>query len=780
MLKKETRFMARKSLAKRPKARRSLKIESLEDRRLLSATTSPTVNVSPLEQLTIELINRARANPAAEAARHLPGGLNSGIAANSITTAPKPPLAPNQLLSNVAAAHSTEMLQYGFEGHDSRNGRTPPQRMTAAGYSHVAWRENIGRAWQSGTVNPVSLTQQIHSGLIKSTRGHRQSIFDPNMVEIGVGARRGSFRGQSSVMVTEDFGRRTGDNFLTGVAFVENLTKDNFYTVRWVGGQYKHEGKSGVKIRAVNALSGAAFETVTGQSGGYSLRLPNGSYVVTASGGGINTTTVTDVNIQGQNSKLDFGNHTRNTISGQVFNDLNSNGSRGTGELGLANWTVYVDINNNGKRDAGEPTSLTNSSGNYSIPNLAVGTTYRIGLDIKSGWQLTSQPGVHSVSLTAGQVVGNRNFGIRQPTGSVSGLVFHDFDRNGTMASNEPGLSSWRVYVDANNNGKRDAGELSVLTSASGSYQLSGLAPGSHRIRAEVPSTWEQITPTALHQVTVGGNESIQGKSFGVRDRSGNLSLVGTSGFDSFIFTAGPSPTVRFNGVLYAFSSSSVNVNFDGRGGGDSVELHGGAGTDTATLNPGRARLSGTGYQVNASNVKNVKVFSGGGTADQAFFYDSAGNDSFHGRNHLNQSVMTGSGYENFVSGFSRVFAYSNAGGSDTALFYDTSGDDKFVTDVKARQAYLSGGGIMNHASGFANNTAYSTAGGNDLAVFHDSQGNDLFHGRGQLARLTSGALLSQARNFKRVNLGGNNGGTNRLDVGTVDFLFSSTGSWIS
>ena len=69
--------------------------DSLEARLLL---TAPSMLEN--EQYMLELINRARANPSAEASRY--GiGLNDGLAAGTITTAAKQPLAPQQNLINV-------------------------------------------------------------------------------------------------------------------------------------------------------------------------------------------------------------------------------------------------------------------------------------------------------------------------------------------------------------------------------------------------------------------------------------------------------------------------------------------------------------------------------------------------------------------------------------------------------------------------------------------------------------------------------------------------------
>ena len=70
--------------------------ETLETRLLL------TVDLTPLEQYFLELVNRARANPTGEAQRFGLSDLNQGLSPGTISASPKAPLAPNQLLLNAA------------------------------------------------------------------------------------------------------------------------------------------------------------------------------------------------------------------------------------------------------------------------------------------------------------------------------------------------------------------------------------------------------------------------------------------------------------------------------------------------------------------------------------------------------------------------------------------------------------------------------------------------------------------------------------------------------
>ena len=62
------------------------------------------------------------------------------------------------------------------------------------------------------------------------------------------------------------------------------------------------------------------------------------------------------------------------SIRGFVFNDVNSNLRRDTGESGIASVTVYLDSNNNRKLDTSEKRTTTDASGNFQFTSLGAGS----------------------------------------------------------------------------------------------------------------------------------------------------------------------------------------------------------------------------------------------------------------------------------------------------------------------------------------------------------------------------------------------------------------------
>src|SRR5213076_1384031 len=83
------------------------------------------------------------------------------------------------------------------------------------------------------------------------------------------------------------------------------------------------------------------------------------------------------------------------------------------------------------------------------------------------------------------------------------------------VETGDKGLASVRVYIDANNNGKFDATEKTVITDSTGAYHLTGLNPGTYRVREVTPSAYKQIAPTAGYfNLTIAAGQDTTGHNF--------------------------------------------------------------------------------------------------------------------------------------------------------------------------------------------------------------------------------------------------------------------------
>ncbi len=286
-----------KKSKRRTASKTKLRVESLESRQMLTAVT-----MTDYEQLILELVNRARMDPAGEVARNSSvSDLNQGLAPGTISSTPKQPLASVQALVDAGVVHAQDMLDRDYFSHYTQgSGDDPTDRAATEGYSGPVG-ENIAWNGSTGQIDQNTETIQAHDALFLSP-SHRQNMMWDLYEEAGMGVRFGPYTSNSitfnAVMVAEEFGYNSGNPYLTGVAFNDGVLADDFYSVG--------ESEAGITITAVSG-GGATFTTTTGVSGGFNIKLPAGTYTVTASGGSLAADmVVSDVTISDENVKVDF------------------------------------------------------------------------------------------------------------------------------------------------------------------------------------------------------------------------------------------------------------------------------------------------------------------------------------------------------------------------------------------------------------------------------------------------------------------------------------------
>lgn len=216
-------------------------------------------------------------------------------------------------------------------------------------------------------------------------------------------------------------------------------------------------------------------------------------------------------------------NGTGGNLSGTVFDDINGNGVKDTGEPGIGGVRVYIDADKDGVFDTNEKNVITPSSGAYSFTGLAAGTYNIRQIDPANYTHTTSSP---IVPLAANASSSNRNFG-NFKNASIAGRVFDDKDRDGVQDSGEAGLAGVRVYDDKNGNGKYDSGERNTTTNSSGDYTLSALPAGQRTIRITLPTGRVLTSPSVGYQrLTPTSGQVITGKRFGTRLGTASTRLV--------------------------------------------------------------------------------------------------------------------------------------------------------------------------------------------------------------------------------------------------------------
>jgi uncharacterized protein YkwD len=268
------------------KTRRTLRLESLESRELLSSG-----GPSAQEQYMLELINLARTNPSQVADR-----ISSSLDANDRATikaygtdlntelssirssTPVQPLAWNSTLARTAAGQSQFQADSGVQTHSGPNGASLEQRLDSAGYTDRSADGENAYAY-ANSVDHAMKAFLVDWGV--ESRGHRGNLLQPNTpaehtydeVGIGiVGTSPGSKVGP--FVMTQDFGRKQDAQAeLVGVVF-DDQDGNHFYT--------PGEGRGGVTIEVDDASGQKVAGTTTWDSGGYQIPLAPGSYEVSA------------------------------------------------------------------------------------------------------------------------------------------------------------------------------------------------------------------------------------------------------------------------------------------------------------------------------------------------------------------------------------------------------------------------------------------------------------------------------------------------------------------
>ena len=196
---------------------------------------------------------------------------------------------------------------------------------------------------------------------------------------------------------------------------------------------------------------------------------------------------------------------TQATAGGVVFVDTDGDGARDANEAVKSGVVVWADLDGDGVRDANEQSATTTSTGAYSIAGLTANVAVQIRMAIVSGYTVgTPSAGYYAYKPTAGQSNAAFHFGLKltpvatppvttppvttppvttpvKPTPPVAGsptirsAVYIDANGNGVRDAGEVGKAGVLVFLDMNYNGIRDGSEAYTTTAADGTYAFTGL-----------------------------------------------------------------------------------------------------------------------------------------------------------------------------------------------------------------------------------------------------------------------------------------------------------------
>ncbi|MBK7781193.1 MAG: DUF11 domain-containing protein [Ardenticatenia bacterium] len=207
----------------------------------------------------------------------------------------------------------------------------------------------------------------------------------------------------------------------------------------------------------------------------------------------------------------DFGYDPGGTgsVGDKVFDDKNADGIFNGADAGIPSVTVrlYEDTNGNGVIDVGSDalvgTTASDGSGNYLFSGLATGIKYiadvdQTDADIATYFgagtivQTTTDP--HNVGTLTGAYTA-ADFGFYKTVpGSIGDDVFIDADKDGVRDAGEVGIASVSVYLysDTDGDGEVDVGEpllQTTTTDANGKYSFGNLPAGNYVVVVDLTDT---------------------------------------------------------------------------------------------------------------------------------------------------------------------------------------------------------------------------------------------------------------------------------------------------
>lgn len=179
-----------------------------------------------------------------------------------------------------------------------------------------------------------------------------------------------------------------------------------------------------------------------------------------------------------------FGHWSESVFDNEIMTGYLDSGTNPTSTITLAS---LVDLGYTGVQ-----VSLADS---YTIPGVTPPTT-------------TTDPSTPTTDPTTSTA-----------TGSITGLIFLDLNRNRRIDRWDAAAEGATVYLDLNNNKTLDTGEPSATTDSSGRYTLSSLESGRYILRLVVPTGYAATTPTG-YSVPVSSENGSTTVNFGLTYRA--------------------------------------------------------------------------------------------------------------------------------------------------------------------------------------------------------------------------------------------------------------------
>jgi hypothetical protein len=194
------------------------------------------------------------------------------------------------------------------------------------------------------------------------------------------------------------------------------------------------------------------------------------------------------------------------TICGTIFSDANGNGVQDANEHGLAGQHILL-YNQNGYY----ATVYADSSGHYSYPvpsssyQIYYTNTSGVAFSIPLNTNNQGSAGYSGVVIQGGGYHCGYDFGVYSNTATISGYVYLDANNNGVKDAGETGISYAHVYVGPHSVYTNSAGYF-VYVGTVGTYTVSYVPSAQYSAYTVNPNTNYSVTASTAGNVYTGND----------------------------------------------------------------------------------------------------------------------------------------------------------------------------------------------------------------------------------------------------------------------------------